>query len=74
MTLNKWNKISGTFTFSGISPYIFRPIYTFVPATVYVDGCVLVDLTAAFGAGNEPSKEWCDANIDYFDGTTTVYK
>ena len=34
----------------------------------------VIDLTESFGAGNEPSKEWCDANIDYFDGTITVYK
>ena len=24
---------------------------------------IIVDLTAAFGAGNEPTKEWCDQNI-----------
>ena len=38
------------------------------------DGLMLIDLTEAFGSGNEPSKEWCDANINYFDGATTVYK
>ena len=40
----------------------------------YVDGVGFVDLTEAFGAGNEPSKEWCDIHIDYFDGTKTIYK
>ena len=40
----------------------------------YADGLLLIDLTAAFGAGNEPSKEWCDENIDYFDGSIVVYK
>ena len=35
----------------------------------YCDGALLVDLTESFGAGNEPSKEWCDANLDWFDGT-----
>lgn len=40
-------------------------------ATVFVDDIVLVDLTATFGAGNEPSKEWCDKYIDYFEGSTT---
>lgn len=34
----------------------------------------VVDLTEAFGAGNEPDKEWCDQNIDYFEGSTIVYK
>lgn len=34
----------------------------------YMDGVCLVDLTETFGAGNEPSKEWCDANISFFEG------
>ena len=28
-----------------------------------------VDLTAAFGEGNEPAKEWCDNNIPFFVGS-----
>lgn len=40
--------------------------------TAYYDGYLLVDLTEAFGAGNEPSQEWCDENINWFDGTTTI--
>lgn len=35
----------------------------------YVDGVGVIDLTAAFGSGNEPTKAWCDENIDYFDGS-----
>lgn len=34
----------------------------------YWDNVIVVDLTAIFGAGNEPSKEWCDKNIDMFNG------
>lgn len=30
---------------------------------LYVSRIILVDLTYDFGAGNEPSKEWCDNNI-----------
>lgn len=41
---------------------------------VIVDGIGVIDLTEAFGAGNEPDLAWCDANINYFDGTATVYK
>lgn len=33
---------------------------------------LLIDLTESFGAGNEPTKEWCDENIPYFTGTITV--
>lgn len=43
----------------------------------YADGVVIIDLTETFGEGNEPctttDKTWCDANLDYFDGTKTVY-
>lgn len=36
---------------------------------VYGDGALLIDLTETFGSGREPSKEWCDSNLDYFDGS-----
>ena len=49
------------FTYSNTSP-------------IYADGVTVIDLTETFGAGNEPSKEWCDQNISYFDGTITIYK
>ena len=42
--------------------------------TVYADGICLVDLTDAFGAGNEPTKEWCDTHLSYFDGTIYISK
>ena len=41
---------------------------------IYYDGLLVVDLTASFGSGNEPNQAWCDQNINYFDGSTTVYK
>ena len=41
---------------------------------VIVDGIGIVDLTAAFGIGNEPDLDWCDQNINYFDGQMIVYK
>lgn len=34
----------------------------------WIDGLMIVDLTAAFGSGNEPTAEFCDA-IPYFTGT-----
>lgn len=33
---------------------------------------MVIDLTEAFGAGNEPTVEWCDANIPYFVGNKVV--
>lgn len=38
------------------------------------DNVLVVDLTETFGSGNEPSKEWCDANIDWFEGSKIIYK
>ena len=48
-------------------------------ATIWTDSIIDVhqvtcyNLTQIFGAGNEPSKEWCDANLpDYFEGVKSV--
>lgn len=30
----------------------------------------LVDLTETFGVGEEPTKEWCDINLDFSDGSS----
>ena len=43
--------------------------YTYSKVAVYTDSYTLIDLTSTFGAGKEPSKAWCDANLNYFDGT-----
>ena len=33
---------------------------------------MIVDLTEAYGPGNEPTKEWCDKNIPFFEGELTL--
>lgn len=38
----------------------------------YIDDAMLIDLTAAFGTGNEPIQEWCDTNIEYFSGNKII--
>lgn len=38
----------------------------------YIDDVILIDLTAAFGSGNEPTQDWCKENIEYFAGNTTI--
>ena len=38
--------------------------------TLYVDDLFIVDLTNAFGAGKEPSKEWCNKYININSGTS----
>ena len=40
--------------------------------SIYYDDVIIVDLTETFGAGNEPSLEWCDENIYWFEGTTKI--
>lgn len=39
---------------------------------LYIDGVMLIDLTEAFGEDNEPTKEWCDENIPYFEDSYTL--
>ena len=33
----------------------------------YFDNIIYIDLTETYGSGNEPTQEWLDANIEYFD-------
>ena len=39
---------------------------------VRLSSCMLIDLTAAFGAGKEPSKEWLDSHIQNFSDSPSV--
>jgi len=38
----------------------------------HFDGYALIDLTETFGPGNEPTQEWCDEHIEWFDGTIKI--
>lgn len=40
--------------------------------TFWFTSCMLLDLTTAFGAGKEPSKEWLDKHITAFSDAPTV--
>lgn len=47
-------------------------------ANVYAKQMIFIDLTAQYGAGNEPTLTWCDANITYdkcwaMDIPNTIY-
>lgn len=69
-----WTIKSGIVTIDAVnaSSYVLRTFALDSTATVWLDNIVLVDLTEAFGAGNEPDLAWCDAHIPYFDGTQPV--
>lgn len=45
-----------------------------VTASDYCRLCAMniVDLTASFGSGHEPSAAWCDTNLGIFNGSKTV--
>lgn len=61
-----WQKISGLGTSEGNSNegYVAVDFQGAPKNTFYVDCFELYDLTEIFGAGNEPTQEWCDANLD----------
>lgn len=69
----KWNLYSAVNTRGSFSngSYSFRLDWNNRGAagTIYYDGCMLIDLTEAFGPGNEPTKAWCDENVPYFHGS-----
>ena len=69
---DNWVKMSRIYESSLTETHQISVNYGETTDITYVDGIGVVDLTAAFGAGNEPDKAWCDDNIDYFDGTTTI--
>ena len=54
------------------SSYYFRSFAVRPSNNIYLDGYMLIDLTACFGAGAEPSKDWCDKHIPFFEGTTVI--
>lgn len=43
--------------------------YSLGGSWIEVGNVLIIDLTAAFGAGSEPSQAWCDSNLTYFDGS-----
>lgn len=57
---------------SAASNYSIRNFTVNASNYVYCDGLMLIDLTAAFGAGNEPDKEWCDRSIPFFEGSLVL--
>jgi len=64
-TLSVWQKLSTIVTsaYGGIGISLGRASAQTV--TVNFDNVYLVDLTAQFGIGNEPSQTWCDANLPF---------
>lgn len=75
--LNTWEHHSAVVSRSGFTSgsYPMRIDCNNYPgnnALMYVDGLMVVDLTATYGAGNEPTKEFCDQYFAFTTGTNTV--
>ncbi len=75
LKIQEWNKLSFYFKAKDSYSYWFRPFYTYAQDIIYFDDIMLIDLTEAFENGNEPTKEYLDKYLNYFDGTYTfIYK
>lgn len=70
----QWHTYSSIQSFPSISGtgWTLRSFAVNATNTVYRRNHIIIDLTAIFGSGNEPTKEWCDASILYFTGTKTI--
>lgn len=72
-----WLRVSALFTRTSFSDgnYTCRWDYNNDSGNnipVWFTSCMLFDLTAAFGAGNEPDKAWMDENVTSFGDSITV--
>lgn len=69
-----WTMLSDIQTINSVnaSSYVIRTFALGATGNIWIDGLMLLDLTAIYGAGNEPSKEWCDINIFFFEGNGGV--
>lgn len=75
----KWNIYSAVVDRSAFTAgdYPFRLDFNsesnnYIAMSAWYDGWMIVDLTEAFGAGNEPEAEWCDENIPYAVGDFSI--
>lgn len=57
------NKIT---SYASYLQYNFFPTTTKLSPTYTLKNYMVIDLTLMFGAGNEPSKEWCDKNLNRY--------
>ena len=73
---NTWKKVSSVFTRSADESdnYPFRLDFNnnYNAGQMWFDGLMLIDLTAAFGEGNEPDVTWCNSHIKYFEGRQKI--
>lgn len=72
---NTWTRVSAVFDRTSFSDGSYPCRFDYNNegnVAVWFTSCMLVDLTASFGAGKEPSKEWMDKHITTFSDSQTV--
>ncbi|MBY9078317.1 hypothetical protein KIH86_17595 [Paenibacillus sp. HN-1] len=67
-TANTWTFISGILSFASSSTSYPRLDNNTPNTTIYYDGFMLIDLTDAYGAGNEPSLSEVDEMVKKYGG------
>lgn len=76
LTANVWKRLSAVFTRTTFSSGSYQCRWDYNNGNnltpVYLSSVMLIDITAAFGAGNEPDKEWLDSYITTFGDTVSV--
>lgn len=70
--LNTWQKLSGIKTVSNGGVRVLVGRGDVGAENSRFDGIMVVDLTAEFGAGNEPTKAWCDTYLQYAGDMVSV--
>ena len=69
--VEEWSAVSCRFTHNATSMTV--KVQSTLPADIlYVDGLMVCDLTLIYGAGNEPTQEWCDSNIRFIADTMLI--
>lgn len=71
-TNDEWKVLSSIQELTGEptgSTWVLRSFVSGGNETSYRKEMLIIDLTETYGAGNEPTKEWCDEYIPYFEGT-----
>ncbi len=74
--LGTWVDVSWTATRTSWSAGSYAMRVDFDNQTVagicWFDDVMIIDLTASWGSGNEPTKNWCDIYLPFISGTKTV--
>ena len=77
ISLNEITDSSKRFSFKTVADDTYYSYQIGIGSTGVASGSfsenMIIDLTSAYGIGNEPTKEWLDQNISYFDGTVAIY-